>query len=484
MNGRTHSIAERSGYTLIELLVVVAIIGMLAALSIVVMTGITTQAEEEATKATLAKINRLLEARIEAFDRAFKGGRRDDYVIGTIQLLKAIDSRFDYYELHPEESPPAISMLAYKAGFRFEVPQRMVDRAASGEDQNTNGTLDTGEDLNGNGVLDGPDNVPAPTTFLIVPGMPGSVYLKVAYPFARRQLIQEALPTVVTPTKDEIDARVTENWAKHVAWETSAAGSDADTINSTESSELLYFMLTQSGNFGTTLAAADQFTESEVADVDEDGLLEFVDAWGQPFQFYRWPTRLFDPDAPNPFKPEFATLNDNTEVDPSPLDDDLDPTTIEDTDALREIMPWEREYAGLLVKGLPPTPIAIGNTTQRDMMLVDPNDPVGILYTFLEDPQYTSLGIDLTDEYNESKYHTPDTYHAPLIVSGGPDERLGLRAPNDVDDTNGIFGNLAQYAETTVSNNGVPDTERPSDAVVDLLFDNLTNRNRRVGARR
>jgi hypothetical protein len=65
-----------------------------------------------------------------------------------------------------------------------------------------------------------------------------------------------------------------------------------------------------------------------------------------------------------------------------------------------------------------------------------------------------------------------------LIVSAGPDELLGLREPTETNQTAGIFGNLAQYADTTVT------APLPSNAVVDQLFDNITNRNRRAGGRR
>ena len=33
----------------------------------------------------------------------------------------------------------------------------------------------------------------------------------------------------------------------------------------------------------------DDFSDREVKDTDGDGLPEFVDAWGQPLQFFRWP---------------------------------------------------------------------------------------------------------------------------------------------------------------------------------------------------
>ena len=441
-----HHNQNRDGFTLIELLMVVTIIGFLATMTVVVMSGITVQAEEEATNTTILKVSRLLEQRIEAFDRAFKGSRRDQYVRGTVGLLKAIDGRFDYYDTHPDEAPPAILLLARKAGFRFEVPQRMVELNVGG------------------GATPAASGLTAAVTDA-VNGLPFELYRKSAYPIATQQLIDEG---TATPTRMQVNSRVSANWNVHQTYEAQARVSED--VHGTESSELLYFMLTQSGTFGSSSVDADQFTPNEIADTDEDGFLEFVDAWGHPLRFYRWPTRLFDPTAPNPFRPDFDVVDDNTEVDPTPDGDE--------TNGLREILISERDYAGLLVKGLPPSPFAIGGSTQRDLMLVDPDDPVGILYTFIEDPKYKAMGIDLTQEYNEAKYHTPDTYHAPLIVSAGPDELLGLREPTETDVAAGIYGNLAQYAGTTVT------APLPSNTVVDQLFDNITNRNRRAGGRK
>jgi hypothetical protein len=63
----------------------------------------------------------------------------------------------------------------------------------------------------------------------------------------------------------------------------------------------------------------------------------------------------------------------------------------------------------------------------------------------------------------EAAFHTPNTYHVPLLVSAGEDGQLGLYEPNDV--TN--FGYLAQpepsqFSGSSLSNNST-------------LFDNLTN---------
>lgn len=420
---------NRKGFTLVELLMVVAILAVLMTLTISVMSGITVQAEEEATKVTVLKISRLVDQRIQAYDRAFRGSRRQQYIQGTVGLLKAENAQFEYFNDHPDEAPPALIMLAKKAGLRFEMPQRMIERTAAGD----------GIAIPGNAAAGLPD-------------LPVSVYRALSVPYARRQLLEAG--TAINAAS--LLAQATTNWQNHTAV--------------TESAELLYYTLTQSGTFGAATVIAEQFSSAEIADTDGDGLPEFVDAWGNPLRFYRWPTRLFDPTAPNPFTPSFDILNDNTEVDPTPDNDE--------SDGLREVTKTERDYAGLLVKGLPPAPLQVGNATQRDLMLVDPDDPVGILYTFIEDPRYINLGITLTNEYNEAKYHTPDTFHVPLIVSAGEDGVLGLREPTDVDPLTGVFGNLAQYAGTTAS------SPLPSEAVFNDLVDNITSRNRRAGSRR
>ena len=433
----------RSGFTLLELLMVIAIISVMMSLVFFVMNGMTENAEAEATKTTVNKINRLLEQRIEAFERAFKGSRRDTYVKATVNLLTNIDGRFDHFSRFPDQAPPAIVLLAHKAAFRFEFPQQMVELV---DDLNNNKLADLLED-------------------------------RIARPNARATLFQQ---TGTEPTSVQIQALVDSRWNAHKA--NAAAGRDK-----TESSELLYYTLVASDTFGSSPVDADQFSPLEVADTDEDGLPEFVDAWGEPLRFYRWPTRLIDPTAPNPFAPNFDIVDDNTEIDFTPLDDDGDPTTEEDTDALREITSEERRLAGLLIRGLPPSPVPLpgpsgGLSTQRDMLLVDPDDPVGLLYSFIEDPQYKSMGIDLTQEFNESKYHTPDTYHVPLIVSAGLDGKLGLREPTDTNAAAGVLGNLAQYANTFAP--GFSTGPAPSAEVMDQLLDNITSRNRRAGSKK
>ncbi len=57
----------------------------------------------------------------------------------------------------------------------------------------------------------------------------------------------------------------------------------------TARSAMLYALLVEGqGPLGAAFSR-DDFTDREVADTDDDGLLEFVDSWGEPLQFYRWP---------------------------------------------------------------------------------------------------------------------------------------------------------------------------------------------------
>ncbi len=186
----------------------------------------------------------------------------------------------------------------------------------------------------------------------------------------------------------------------------------------TESAELLYFILAEAEVFGVSPVDSEAFTTSEVTDTDNDGRLEFVDAWGKPLRFYRWPTRLINPDA------DIAT---------SPA----------------------RLVADLLIKGLPAEPAA----GQGDALNRDSDDLLSLLQS------ETDRIANFADEFNEDNYHTIDTYHVPLIVSAGPDGQPGLYEPYESADPN-KRGTLAMPISTTD---------------LDALTDNITNRNRRAG---
>ena len=52
---------------------------------------------------------------------------------------------------------------------------------------------------------------------------------------------------------------------------------------------MLYALLVEGRGPLGSVFSRDDFTDKEVQDTDGDGLPEFVDAWGKPLQFFRWP---------------------------------------------------------------------------------------------------------------------------------------------------------------------------------------------------
>ena len=57
----------------------------------------------------------------------------------------------------------------------------------------------------------------------------------------------------------------------------------------TARSEMLYAILVNGlGPLGS-MFTREEFTDNEIRDTDQDGVPEFVDGWGEPIQFFRWP---------------------------------------------------------------------------------------------------------------------------------------------------------------------------------------------------
>ena len=425
-----HKMQHRRAFTLLELLMVIAIIAILMSMSVVVMLGFKDSAEEEATSATVQKLARLVEQRVEAFDRAFKGTRRQQAMVSMQNLLvdpnqdgDRSDGVFGVYE-------SAVEILAKKSLFRFEFPQSFSDRLALG---------DAGT---------------------VVTGLPDSMYLALVAPTVRTDL---GLPITTSLTDPAIVAEATTRFSRHQ--------------RETESAECLYFQLFASGNYGASAVDGDRFTEREIQDTDGDGLPELIDAWGNPLRFYRWPTRMIDVDPPVPFQPVLSDPADATDVVVT-LDTNNDGTP-DTAIGQRRVTPDERAVANIMMRGLPPAPSLLPNgALPRDLLLTDPDDPVGILYSELERLDGSGSTNAFATVFNEANYHTPDTFHAPMVVSAGIDEELGLYEPWDVPN----FGNLAAYNANLDTGNG---PGQPSDfvAMLALIQDNITSRNKVSGGK-
>lgn len=428
--------SKRSGFSLIELLVVVGIIAVLATMSLVVMKDILDQSREDATAMTVTKVSELLEERLTAFDRAANAGlvARQSTVIEQ-NAKRAFNLPFTGVEPRLLRRRVA-EIIARKVLYRENFPQRFAEMT------------DVEDLLAGTGS---PNGVPD-----IIEREVGEELLEAA----RRRLTAAGLGTSDAEVQAEAVAAFTFGSARFIH------------TGESESSELLYFMLTRMPVFGVAPVGGDGFNSGEVADTDNDGLPEFIDAWGNPLRFYRWPTRLID-------------------VDNADTDTNLDGVQ-------GQILDVEREFAKLLIKSLPGQ-----NGITRDPLLVDPDDTIGRIGFELQRLHPSNNAPDLSTLYNEATFHTPDVFHTPLIMSAGEDGLVGLAEPWFVDgdwngdgavdtaadprfseDPNGngahdaIYGNLASPPD--VDGDGAI-TLADLDAVLDAMTDNITNRNRRAG---
>ncbi len=166
----------------------------------------------------------------------------------------------------------------------------------------------------------------------------------------------------------------------------------------TESASLMYWIITDSEVYGVAPVDESEFSSSEVRDTDGDGLLEFVDGWGRPLRFYRWPTQLFRP-------------GDGAGVPPG-------------VNSSGVLSPPDRKYVSVLWSGLPAMPTIPG---ELDPLVRDPDDPTGQLWRFVTSPGAPAGAMTAVQNF----FGTPSTYNAFLIMSAGPDGVLGLLEPSN-----------------------------------------------------
>lgn len=166
-----------------------------------------------------------------------------------------------------------------------------------------------------------------------------------------------------------------------------------------------------------------------------DTRVKFVDEWGIPLQFYTWSTRLVRPGGMT------GSVPNQTPAD---------------------ITQTQRATFDLLVKGVQDFSGTL-NYSGSDLshpFNQDPHDPTGVLGDTLNDGNTFSYRVNGTSftapTFNEANYHTPNTMFFPLLVSGGPDESIGIALP--------------------IATGAVRHAQPPAAASLGDLTDNITNR--------
>ena len=247
----------------------------------------------------------------------------------------------------------------------------------------------------------------------------------------------------------------------------------------TARSETLYALLVEGqGPYGS-LFNRDDFNDSEVKDTDGDGMMEFVDAWGEPLQFYRWPIGYVSDIAdlvsaaqngPSPFTSQQRGL-----VPYSNAFDTRDQNPLDPGQSLLDPAWW----AGVAI-----TPGAFANdkspfgATQGELSgpaswfqsnffaLTDPN----VTYFLANPPASINSPGPWDRGASTSTYYARRAYYSKyLVISGGPDKVPGVpvldfQALTDL----AALASLLDYPSFPVA--GIPYYTSPTSLSVDALM--------------
>jgi prepilin-type N-terminal cleavage/methylation domain-containing protein len=373
---RTSCVGMRAsgGFTLVELLIVIAIIMLLASISLPVIGALITNARSAATTVTIRKVDDLLQARIKNYKRYIDEQTRDRRV---------------------------------GAEFKKQGPK-------------TKGLLFTADPY--------------------LPGAAPKRYISAVGPVTDPK---QTLKAIVLAQKGQFRRFFPQSWAEfeQYGWNTELGVSKPSPVDpATESAEVLFVMLTKMSIPGVGDDGNDMFTPVELADTNQNGKTEIVDAWSRPLRFYRWPTSLF----------RMAARDSGIRQDAA---------------------------AGALA-------MCSGSATQWKTL-------AGAIDKDLDDPRRlypkngTNGAVGSPTAFGNA-FHQISTFSLPMVVSAGVDGELGLKEPGDLT-SDPVFRRLGRLAFTVGDAEATglsPDDEKRCQEQLGFLLDNVTNLNITAGRAR
>ena len=282
--------AIRNAFTLIELLVVISIIGFMSGMFLVAYRGAAQESNVQKTRTTIQKISEVLNARMEEYSslpialqnvdpflpgpipgRAVAAGSASDYETPTFLLERA-------------------RLLSLRELIVLEMPDHPDDLRWS---QKWAATANRSTLAYWNGLT---KTLPTGLYVPVPPASPRPVLVKNKPTARTRGLVRRlSLGNVPIPKWEDLNANA----------------------------ELLFLIVEDSDLNGSS--AIELFGKSEVGDTDGDGLNEFIDAFGNPIQWIRWPSgyegvALYHPDMLSPEILVGTSPNIRVSISSDPLD--------------------------------------------------------------------------------------------------------------------------------------------------------------------
>ena len=456
---RSQSDARRrdpAGFTLVELLVVIAIIGLIISLILVAAADGVRRAEERATQSLIIKLETGLNDRLDALSSqqapvnqthrylaainfnaggtyipvgSTKGSGSDERRAQVIAQYDYIRAELpDVFYLNANTTDGASFAANYPlnfAGSPYPAGSTVVGAYYLPLGNLTPGLpLDSTLSLvpSGNSTYRSP---PISGIFGASFSAAGSIY-KNLYAAAAADVQAITPGTVINPGPafdgvdnngdlmiDNLSEVVVSPASAKATFTAAVAARLAKHTHKTARAEMLYAILVEGlGPLGSVFTS-DEFTSREVKDTDGDGLPEFVDAWGEPILFFRWPiyfgTVAGSSDSQKGSNP-YIGYPDTRQLDP------LDPNQL-------LVSPgWWSDYGNPSFT----TPVASSFTPPNGATNHESQAAVGFMHYFgsLVDPDAggsAGTAWDRTGSYARRSY-----FSKFLVLSSGPDHEPGV----------------------------------------------------------